>query len=49
MNHLKTFFTNSTKAGRITNGIYILLRIIVVIMLVIRFGTNIGEIRCFYY
>ncbi len=35
MNHLKTFFTNSTKtAGRITNGIYILLRIIVVIMLV---------------
>ena len=34
MNHLKTFFTNSTKtAGRITNGIYILLRIIVVIML----------------
>ena len=32
---LKTFFTNSTKtAGRITNGIYILLRIIVVIMLV---------------
>ena len=35
MNHLKTFFTNSTKtAGKITNGIYILLRIIVVIMLV---------------
>lgn len=34
MNHLKTFFTNSTKtAGRITNGIYILLRIIVVVML----------------
>ena len=50
MNHLKTFFTNSTKLlaeSQMESIFYV--RIIVVIITRSDLEPTLGEIRCFYY